>query len=383
MDTSKSVAHYFSLLEPDDWRNTVGFSPEIELANTRLVQARNDAEAAAVFGQWLEKWQPCLFGRIAAKSNALTYCFLTEDDLRESDEFISNKIQSKRLEWTRHGFKGRKSGFIIIAISPLLVSAVPNPAMLELARRLCFLYLETDIFTDTIHLDQLYLQKPGSALTTWKWLTGVNYFCAHGDRRWWHDHRIPGGMAFSVNSVGHLVKSGIVAKAIKEMDNQLGGPFEDYPEPKVDSLGKALELAMRTIDMAADAVSGKATELLPSTVGMTECPVKLSNKVRDRNCYEYKGYYHTDYTLPSEYFLPDITRPSHITPHVLDFTYLFKRGVDNPDFRLLGEGHQIRDLTIENSLERANAWDLQMKVAKGEPHEVLIDENERLLVALK
>jgi hypothetical protein len=382
MDTSNSVAHYFSSLEPDDWRKNVGFSPEIESANTCLFQTRSDAEAAAVLGRWLEKWQPCLFGRIAAKSDALTYCFLTENDLRESDEFISTKIQSKRLEWTRHGFEGRKSGFILLAISPMLVSAVPSPAMLELARRLCFLYLQTDIFTDKIHLDQLYLQKPGSALTTWKWLTGVNYFCAQGDRRWWHDHRIPGGMAFSVNSVGHLVKSGIVAKAMKEMDHQLGGAFEDYPEPKVDSLGKALELAMRTIDMAADAVSGKATELLPSPIGMTECPVKLSNKVRDKNCYEYKGFYHTDYTLPSEYFSPDIARPAHITPHVLDFTYLFKRDVDNPDFRLLGEGHQIRDLTNENSLEHANTEDLQMKAAKGEPQEVLIDENERLRVAL-
>ena len=170
---------------------------------------------------------------------------------------------------------------------------------------------------------------------------------------------------------------------MKEMDTQLGGPFEDYPEPKVDSLAKALELAMRTIDMAADAVSGKATELLPSPISLTECPVKLSNKVRNKDCNEYKGFYHTDYTLPSEYFLPDIVRPVHITPHLLDFTYLFKRGVDNPDFRLLGEGHQIRDLTMENSLERTNAEDLQMKVAKGEPHEVLIDENERLLTALR
>lgn len=387
MNTPNSVAHYFSLLKPDDWRANVGFSSEIQLANDNLFEARNDNDAAAFLGQWLERWQPCLFGRIAAKSDALTYCLLTEDDLRESDEFISNKIQSKRLEWTRHGFEGRKSGFIILAISPLLVSAVPSPAMLELARRLCFLYLQTDIFTDKIHLDQLYLQKPGSALTTWKWLTGVNYFCAQGDGRWWHDHRIPGGMAFSVNSVGHLVKSGIVAKAMREMDSQFGGPFEDYPESKVDSLGKALELAMRTIDMAADAVSGKATELLPSPadsmVSMPTCPVKLSNKVRDKNYCEYKGYYHTDYTLPSEYFLPDIARPTHITPHVLDFTYLFNRGVDNPDFRLLGEGHQIRDVTIENNHRHGDAEYVRAKAAKGEPHEVLIDENQRLVMALK
>lgn len=137
--------------------------------------------------------------------------------------------------------------------------------------------------------------------------------------------------------------------------------------------------------MAADAVSGKATELLPNdnTVGMPACPVKLSNKVSDKNYCEYRGYYHTDYTLPSEYFLPHVERPTGIAPHVLDFTYLFKRDVDNPDFRLLGEGHQIRDVTIENNLMSADADYVRTKAAKGEPLEVLIDENQRLIRALK
>jgi hypothetical protein len=140
---------------------------------------------------------------------------------------------------------------------------------------------------------------------------------------------------------------------------------------------------MRTIDMAADAVSGKATELMPistaESLNRPECPMKLSSRVRDKNYCEYKGYYHTDYTLPSEYFLPDVQRPTGITQHILDFTYLFKRGVDNPDFRLLGEGHQIRDMSGENDRWPAYAE----KLAKGEPHEVLIEENELLVKALR
>lgn len=385
MDTPNSVAYYFSLLKPDDWRTNVGFTSDIKAANDSLFEARDDTEAAAFLGHWLERWQPCLFGRIAAKSDALTYCFLSEDDLRESDEFISNKIQSKRLEWTRYGFEGRKSGFVILTISPALASAKPGPEVLELARRLCYLYLQTDIFTDKIHLDQLYLQKPGSRLTTWKWLTGVNYFSAQGDGRWWNDHRIPGGMALSVNSVGHLVKSGIVANAMRELDQQAGAPFEDYPEPKVDSLAKALELAMRTIDMASNAVSGKATELLPlphdrSSLIVPECPVKLSTKVSDKNFCEYRGYYHTDYTLPSEYFLPDVKRPSSLQPHSLDFSYLFHRDLDNPDFTLLGEGHQIRHASLDPSPEDCESG--RLKQSKGNPEEVLIDENPRLVTAL-
>jgi hypothetical protein len=196
-------------------------------------------------------------------------------------------------------------------------------------------------------------------------------------------------MAFSVNSVGHLVKSGIVAKAMKGLDENTGAPFEDYPEPKVDSLDKALELAMRTIGMASDAVSGKATELLPlpsdhGSLPVPECPVKLSDKVADKNFCEYRGYYHTDYTLPSEYFLPDVERAVGVKAHTLDFTYLFNRDVDNPDFRLMGEGHQIRAAPgRDEALARDDYQAARLKQLRGDAEEVLIDEHRRLVDALK
>src|SRR2546423_14958970 len=92
---------------------------------------------------------------------------------------------------------------------------------------------------DNAHLEQIYLQKPGTRLTTWKWLAGVNYFCAQGDRRWWQDHRIPGGMAFSVNSGGHLVKSGIIGHAMKELHRLIDAPQGGYPGSKVGFPAKA------------------------------------------------------------------------------------------------------------------------------------------------
>ncbi len=249
--------------------------------------------------------------------------------------------------------------------------------------------METDIEVDNAHLEQIYLQKPGARLTTWKWLAGVNYFCAQGDRRWWQDHCIPGGMAFSVNSVGHLVKSGMIANAMKELDRLMEAPDEGYPESKVDSLGKALELAMRTIDKASDAVSGKATELLPlppdrSEMPVRECPVKLSPAMSDKNFCEYRGRYHTDYTLPSEYFLPDVGRPEGLKVHTLDFTYLFHRSVDNPDYRLMGEGQQIRRVTGEaDEVPTLNDLDyVRLKRLTGEEEEVLISEHKRLKAAL-
>lgn len=390
MNQPRSVTDYLSLLEPDEWRVRVGFSPDVEAVNRELFRpGLPEEDAARLLGKWLERHQPCLFGRIAAKAGALSYCILNEDDLRRPDGFIKDKIQARRLEWTREGFEGRKSGFVILAVSSALALARPSPEVRELARRLCYLYLETDIEMDEIHTDQLYLQKPGSRLTTWRWSTGVNYFSAQGDGRWWQDHRIPGGMALSVNSVGHLVKSGIVAKAMRDLDEGTGAPFEDYPEPKVDSLDKALELAMRTIGMASDAVSGKATELLPllpehGSLPVPQCPVKLSDKVADKNFCEYRGYYHTDYTLPSEYFLPDVERPAGVQPHTLDFTYLFHRNVDNPDFRLMGEGQQIRAALGGDEVMTRDDYDAaRQKHLRGDAEEVLIDEHQRLSDALK
>jgi len=385
-----SILHLYSQLEPDGWRERVGFSPEVEEANRRLyAPGITDAEAEQALGTWLQKHQPCLFGRIAAKLDGISYCILREADLERPDEFIKDKIQAARLAWTRDGFDGKKSALIILAVSPRIGNALPGPTMRELARRLCHLYLEEDIETDYAHLEQIYLQKPGARMTTWKWFAGVNYFCAQGDKRWWQDHRIPGGMAFSVNSVGHLVKSGMIAKAMNELDGLTGAPNEDYPEAKIDSLAKALDLAMRTIDKASVAVSGKATELLPlpddhSELPIPECPVKLSDAMLDKNFCEYRGRYHTDHTLPSEYFLPGIERPDGLKVHSLDFTYLFHKSITNPDFKLMGEGHQIRRIDGDDgfALTFNERRYLQLKQLTGEEEEGLISEHTRLRIAL-
>jgi len=154
-------------------------------------------------------------------------------------------------------------------------------------------------------------------------------------------------MAFSINSVGHMVKSGILAKVMIELETVLDAPVEGWVPSKVDSLGKALELVMRTIAQASDAVSGKATELLSlpdlGTLPVPKCPVNLPKVLSDKNYCEYLGRYHTDYTIPSDFFCPDVERPMDVPTHILDFTYLFHRSADNPDFTTMGEGRRIRE----------------------------------------
>ena len=90
----------------------------------------------------------------------------------------------------------------------------------------------------------------------------------------------------------------------------------------VNSLEQALEFAMRTIAKASDAVTGKATELItlpddPASRPPEGCPVSLPKFLAGKDHRRYLGYYHTDITVPSEYFLPDVTRPASIKAPIL------------------------------------------------------------------
>ncbi len=345
----KTVASLFQALTNDAWRTEAGFSRDIEDANQELFRPDiSEAASIEVLRQWIQKNQPCVFGRMAAKFDLINFCLLSESDLLLGDEQIHEKLQRARLRWLKQAFQGKTSNFIILVISPTVSKAKPDANVAELAQRLCSLYLEEDVNFDEIHLEQIFLEKPGSAGMTWKWFAGVNYFCAQGDKRWWQDHRIPGGLGFSVNSVGHFVKSEKISRAMIDLNNMLGVPDEEgWQDSKMDSLEKALVLAMQTISQASDTVSGSATELLPlsrraNDDGIPTCPTNLPNSLSDKDYCSYLGYYHTDYTLPTEYFDSEVKRPELIEPFLLDFTYLFHKHFNNPDHWTMGEGKRIR-----------------------------------------
>jgi hypothetical protein len=216
---------------------------------------------------------------------------------------------------------------------------------------------------------------------TLKWSAGVNYFSSHGDKRWWHDHRIPGGIALSINSVGHMVKSTILSHGMKELERELNIESQDWGKSAIDSLDHALYIAMKTIASASNGPSGKATWLLPLALRDKEhrpsCPTRLRSGLEDKDYCTYKGYYHTDITLPSEYFRPDLERPSVIQPHELDFTYLFDHEIENPDHTTMGTGRQIRaDDVSQIELDRINKED------RMNPTSERIPDNPRLFKAI-
>lgn len=370
---SQTVADLLSRLTPDPWRASTPFSGDIAAANKRIFEAGDASDTiCGVLGEWLQKHQPCLFGRIAARQDLISYCILTERDLRQDDEAIRAKIQDARLQWLQDGFVGKKSGFVVLAASPTLALAAPDANLKALAQKLCSFFLLKEVDVDRIYHEEIFLEQPGADRRMWQWMAGVNYFCTNGDGRWWQDHRIPGGLAFSANSVGHLVKTGAIAREMFEEGNQtLGGVSETFVATKVDSLGKALQLAMQTIGKASEAVSGRATALMRLSDGgptMPRCPVDLPSSLADKDFHHYVSYYHTDVTIPSEYFLPDVRRPSHCKARTMEFTYLFDTDINNPDYVTMGAGRRIRGPST--------------KAARVTPASVLIESSELLVRAL-
>jgi hypothetical protein len=201
------IGELFDELEPDPWRVTEPFSADMVRCHAVLFSpVTSRTEKAAAISAWLSKNQPCWFGQMEAKAGRLAFCILTENDVERGDDHIRAAIQSERLDWKRRAAEGQSHGFLIVVVSRHVAIARSNGTLQRFAQRLCELYLAVDT-VDTIQLDDVVLELDVNGVKEWRrWRVGVNYFSAQGDGRWWRDHRIPGGMAFSMNSVGHMAR---------------------------------------------------------------------------------------------------------------------------------------------------------------------------------
>ena len=338
-------------VQEDPWRKAKIFSEDMSVANESLFAAQDDSSRSQILSAWLSANQPCLFGKAAAKLGLISYCFLTEEDVQKGDEHLQAKIQKERLAWTNAGHKGEKSAFIILLISKRLAYAEPGPIIKQIAGLLCahYLLLEEPSYDEILN-DDIWLTMPSRDDAVWVWHCGVNFFTAQADGRWWQDHRIPGGMGFSTNSVGHLVKSTQLKMASEEMEKRLDAAGEEWKTSNIKSLSEALTLAMLTIDNASAANSGKATSLKAKSEEEERCPFSLPAKLKDKDPCSYTGFYHTDITVPSEYFVPSEERPASTLPIDLDFTYLFNDSLANPSHTTLAKGRRIRSSKTDHSI---------------------------------
>jgi hypothetical protein len=341
----QSLDELLELLPEDAWRRDNPFADDLAAPQEAILDpsASRDDKAAALL-QWLaSKAQPCLFGRMAANKGWLSVCVLTEADLARGDDHVREVIQEHRRVWKREALFGEKHGFIILVVSRKLAFGEPGPILRHFALRLCALYLSRTGVNEIFH-DSVNLRITRAGQTSYRrWKVGVNVFAAQADGRWWHDHRIPGGMAFSMNSVGHMARR-LLEDALR-VRPELTERVASLPPERLENW--ALPLAMRTI---ATAARGRipGTWLMERSAGPEEDPEWESRRdavlgnLREYNEDLYRGKYHTDWTIPAEYFDPSPDRPDGLADHDLYFTYLHR--TSDEDYETMGLGEEIAEV---------------------------------------
>jgi len=337
-------------LPQDPWREDNPFSPDMQACHNVLFQVGSTrAEMAEALDDWLASQQPCLFGRMEAKQHRLAYCLLTENDLERGDDHVRTRIQGDRDAWKRWAIDGGSHGFIVFAISPRIARATVGQELQTLAQYLCDLYLGQDGL-DRILLDDLVLKIQVEAIREYrKWPVGVNFFSAQGDGLWWRDHRIPGGMAFSMNSVGHMART--KAEAMLRRIPGLADSCQDLPRERLTYW--ALPTAMKTISPPVEG-STRGTWLAarglfaedhePPTYDQRH---QVFGSLAGFSENRYLGRYHTDETIPSVYFEKSITDVAEARLRDdLYFTYLHSPG--DPDYTAMGLGTLVRVMEEEH-----------------------------------
>jgi hypothetical protein len=306
-------------LTRDKDRPSRPFSEGIRVAHDVLLNPyATDPERTDAMNCWLQRFQPCLFGVFAAKARGIQYCFVTEQDIVHSDEAVVEKIQRMRRYWKRRASKGQPvSGFMLSVLSPHIAFAAADENLRAFAQRVQDLVGWDTLPDDTneIVTESLYLLNP-TTTQFHRFRFSVDFFASAGDGIWWQDHRVPGGIAFTANSVGHMLK------------------VKEWYEGDTDSIEWALRVAMLTIANAAETPHGPATWLLPVNAagpyrefqwnekrGMPDQLAKLKGK----DCGSYAGTLHTDHAIRAEFFDPagDPRPPRRDNPWLMDFAYLF------------------------------------------------------------
>jgi hypothetical protein len=194
-----AVAELFSRLDGDAWRIRHPFSIDMLQANALLHNsAATEEEMADCLALWCQHWQPCQFGRAAAKQGRIHFCLLREEAVSAwSDEEIAEKIGEEKQLWKQRAAcdPERAAHSLIIVVASLRVALAPpdqhlrafSDRILELAG------WEADRRgarrRNTITSDFLYLKNPLDG-GFYGFRFNVDFFACAGDGRWWHDHRI-------------------------------------------------------------------------------------------------------------------------------------------------------------------------------------------------
>lgn len=357
----KPVSELFKSLSGDPKRVTLGFSEDILQANALLHNtAATEEERARCLLLWCQHKQPCQFGKVAGKQGRIHFCFLSESAVSEwSDEEIAAKIsEEKRLWKQRAAFDSLRAAhsFVIVVTSPRVALAAPDSHLRAFSDRVLQLTgWDSDRreirLVNTVTSDFLYLKNPNDGHFYGFRFNGDFFACA-ADRRWWADHRFPGGIAFTANSTGHIMR------------------FRQWYEGKERSEDWALKQAMLTIQNAEPTIStesldpveqGRATWLRPLDAGglplvqSVRCPLdRVPPVLEGKDWTRYEGVLHTDHAVREEFFLDREVAPTSGKPYLMDFTYLYDR--NEPDFEVFSSGKLFSEDEVYAEIGTPRNW---------------------------
>ena len=330
----------------DQFRSRCGFSPDMEAVHAILFNPQFDRQTKIrAYRAWLEKNQPCVFGKTAATNKNIYICLLEQHEIvrmMRGDPDVMDTLQDHRQVWKRLALEGRASSFVILLTDRHLVTREPNADLKAICRRLLELYMQISIPEDTFQTEREYVFLRRADNSVIKFSTLPNLFCAQGDGRWWHDRRTPGGIMITSNALGHFMYVRTRKAALDQI-----------------VCASALEQAMRTIANARkDPSDGKtkfahcpATFLVPRQAG-DPTPLRPTSEFNDFSPDHYAGYFHTDHLIPSVFFQKDRDPKALHRYDDLSFRYIFDPVADSEGHAELMAGTPAKWYDVGRNMDR-------------------------------
>lgn len=207
---SRDLPQLLKALGRDRLRERVPFTEEMDVVHRVVWQNGVPREhRGEIISRWLQKHQPCLFGRAAARDDRIHYCLVLEGEIDEKPESVQATVLHELSEWLKRSRRPSLNGprpahgFLLCVLGERVSNAPPDDHLKAFAEAVRS-FLPLSRVAPRIDQFPLFLERPTDG-RLFKFGVNLDYFGAQGDGRWWADHRFPGGIAFTLNSVGHQV----------------------------------------------------------------------------------------------------------------------------------------------------------------------------------
>jgi hypothetical protein len=367
--STESLRDLHYRLRPDKDRPSCGFSPDLaEVSALMHKPYAEEHEIEEALRHWCKTRQPCQFGRAAASQGQIYFCILRERDLGDGpggDRAIAEQIAAAKRQWKQRAVSSPSApphSFVMVFGSPHVMEAAADDNLRRFSNRLLELTgwkpeRRARRGGNTITSDYLYLRHPQSrAYHGFRF--NLDFFAAAGDGTWWHDHRFPGGVAFTANATG-----------------QMKAYMDWYADPGRDHGDWAVTQAMMTIarshptrpgatgDKSEKAAreEGRVTWLLDlnregkPVVARLPCPLeKVPSQLAGKDWTKYEGLIHTDNAVREEFFDGRAEPLTRHRPPLMDFTYLYDG--TQPDFTDFTAGRLFTEEEVYADIDSPEYW---------------------------